>query len=104
MENFEAKLQEFIDFIQKMIDDYFANTYANIKPCKISIMRGKKYIRVVRTTDEGRGQRSVYCFIDTTDGSIYKSASWSAPAKHARGNIFVSLSDGVNPYGADYLR
>lgn len=51
----------------------------------IELQHGRKYIRVVR---QGYS-RSVYCFIDTTNGNILKSASWKQPAnKGIRGNIF----------------
>lgn len=105
MENFDSKLQEFVDYVQNMINKYFSDNYTCLVPCKISIMRGKRYVRIVRTSDGGNGQRSVFCFIDATNGNILKSASWKAPeTKNPRGNIFVSLSDGINPYGADYIR
>jgi hypothetical protein len=32
--------------------------------------------------------RSVYGFVDKTTGNAYKAASWKAPAKGVRGNIF----------------
>jgi hypothetical protein len=39
------------------------------------------------------------------DGAILKSASWASPAKHARGSIYVNAGqDGVNEYGAHYIR
>jgi hypothetical protein len=50
--------------------------------------------------------RSVYCFVDKTNGNILKSASWKAPAKHARGNIFSENNglENMGPYGAAYLK
>lgn len=67
------------------------------KPFKIQI--GKRYARIVR---EG----SVHCFVDLTNGDVLKAASWSKPAKHARGNIFDE-SNGLKlmgQYGPAYLR
>ena len=104
MEDFDSKLNEFVNNLQEMINKYYAECYTNLIPCKISTMPGKKYVRIVRTSDGGSGQRSVFCFIEKPSGDIYKSATWKAPAKHVRGNIFVSLTDGINVYGADYLR
>ena len=49
---------------------------------------------------------SAYCFVDRTNGDVLKAASWKAPAKHARGNIFDD-SNGLkfmSAYGAAYLR
>lgn len=67
---------------------------------------GSKYVRVWSTLSNG--QDSCYCFVDRETGDIYKSASWRAPAKHSRGNIFDGFNNpvmyGVGEYGADYLK
>ena len=65
--------------------------------------RGKRYIRIA----QARGpQRSAWAFIDTTNGDVLKPASWNAPAKHARGNIFDAFNGMkyVGPYGPAYLK
>ena len=50
-------------------------------------------------------QRSAWAFIDSTNGDVLKPASWKAPAKHARGNIFAENPvANVSPYGPAYLR
>jgi hypothetical protein len=63
---------------------------------------GKRYARIVST---GYGARSVHCFVDLINGDILKAASWRAPAKHARGNIWDN--DGgrsaLTPWGVRYL-
>jgi len=73
---------------------------------------GKRYARLVEQDEvpridqfNGGLRRSAFCFIDLTNGDILKAASWSAPAKHARGNIRVgSAADGwghaIGCYGA----
>jgi len=115
---FEATLARFVSSAQAMIDDhndkFFANARARVNDPsfgakKLSLERGPKYIRVVVSDSYGDSKtgagRSVYCFIDTTNGNILKSASWKAPAKHARGNIFdADPLQGVTQYGAQYLR
>jgi|APSaa5957512493_1039668.scaffolds.fasta_scaffold13789_1 hypothetical protein len=59
---------------------------------------GRKYAKIVNGS-------SVYCFVDRTNGNILKSASWKAPAKGARGNIYADDPlKGLGPYGAAYLR
>lgn len=74
---------------------------------------GQKYIRIIcndvkpgaTEVPEGASRR-VHCFIDRTNGDVLKAASWKAPAKRARGNIF-NPDHGMNaltPYGAAYLR
>ena len=37
--------------------------------------------------------RSAFAFVDKKTGDVLKPASWSAPAKHARGNIFDESTD-----------
>ncbi|WFU52223.1 hypothetical protein QA639_21180 [Bradyrhizobium pachyrhizi] len=49
---------------------------------------------------------SAHCFVCKTTGDVLKSASWSKPAKHARGNI-LDAHNGLlhmGPYGPAYLR
>jgi hypothetical protein len=50
--------------------------------------------------------RSAFCFIDKATGDVLKAASWSAPAKHARGNVFDQHNGlaQIGPYGPAYLR
>lgn len=75
-----------------------AQTYGNLKwsddPSDpnayfvpVSVENGKRYVRVV-VSRGGGVSRSVYCFVDKTDGSILKAAGWKAPAKGKRGSIF----------------
>ena len=67
---------------------------------------GTKFIKVWSRLSNG--QDSCYCFVERETGDIYKSASYRAPAKHARGNIFDGFNNdrlyGVGEYGANYLR
>jgi hypothetical protein len=47
---------------------------------------GKVWIRIARYAHY---QRSAYAFVKAEDGSIWKAASWKAPAKNfARGSVF----------------
>jgi hypothetical protein len=62
--------------------DWIKQGYTLAKP-EFSLQYGSKYIRVVVTVF---GSNAVHCFLDA-DGNIYKSASWSKPAKGIRGNI-----------------
>jgi hypothetical protein len=47
---------------------------------------GKKYYKICRTRD-GIKPESSYAFVDIDTGDLYKSASWTKPARHVRGNI-----------------
>lgn len=63
---------------------------------KLYFTKGRKYIKVEKGT-------SAYCFIDIATGDVLMAASWRAPAKHARGNIYKVGEEGVGEYGAHYL-
>lgn len=64
-----------------------------------SLSIGKRYAKIIC---EG----SAFCFVDLTTGDVLKSASWSAPAKGSRGNIF-DIHNGlkrIRRYGPEYNR
>jgi len=95
--------------VQKKINVYYKKEYSNLKPPTLQIKKGKRYIKIIKV-EQGGGGSSVFTFIDAkegqTFGDILKAASFRAPAKHARGNVFDG-SWGVNSvgvYGPAYLR
>jgi hypothetical protein len=70
---------------------------------KVEITFGKKYAKVIKVDNS----RCVHCFIDLSNGDILKAATFNAPAKQARGNIFdnnCGVGTAVNVYGARYLK
>lgn len=98
----KVSLQEFLDAINARLDDYYEKTGNGRGYKRLIAEPGSKYIKIVEEVP----QRSVYCFLDY-DGNIYKAATWRAPAKHVRGNVFednFSWGRALNPYGAAYLR
>ncbi len=103
------RITMFQNLLQERMDTYYAEQFqGRIGIPQISLMAGKRYVRVVESMVVGTvlTQKSVHCFIDTTNGDVLKAAGWKAPAKHARGNIFnedVGMN-GVGIYGANYLR
>jgi len=103
MNQLTDKLHAFVAAVNAMIQE--ANSLSGY-PFQQKVMidsGGKRYIRLVKV--EGTSSRSVYCFVDTRNGDILKAASFKAPAKHARGNIFdANPLDAVTIYGANYLK
>lgn len=97
----KARIATFVDALQAHYDAYYRANYPMLLSPVISIdAGGVKYARIVATqryhTGTGfglDGQRSVYCFIDLSNGDILKAAGWKAPAKGARGNIFNENCD-----------
>ena len=73
------------------------------RDCNLSLVDGRRYIKIVAHISIHSS--SVFAFIDKTNGDILKPATWKAPAKHARGNLFDASSGlgGVGAYGIAYL-
>ena len=63
----------------------FKTSHPNSDPYKFYIESGRKYHKIMMETN---GQsRSVHAFVDKKTGSVYKAASFKAPAKHVRFNL-----------------
>lgn len=93
-------LQSWLAGAQEKINVYFAEHFKNLTPGKLSITAGPRYFRIVNSNS------GCFAFIDRLNGDVLKAASWKAPAKHARGNIF-DASNGlefVDHHGPKYLR
>lgn len=70
----------------------------NLNHVKMTVKKGRRFYKVI--TDS-----YVYAFINMENGDILKPASWAAPAKHARGNVFDKESwKNCGPYGVVYLK
>lgn len=105
MKDMAIAIDEFVAALQERINNHWEDRFPNLIPPIIDIDYGHKYARIVKVDQPG-GSKSVHCFIDLSNGDILKSASWKAPAKHARGNIFADDKgmSAVSEYGARYLR
>lgn len=71
------------------------------------IIEGKRYWKIARHDKCGSpttGSNSVYAFVDKNTGDLFKPASWSTPAKYARGNINDETGlAACNQYSVRYL-
>ena len=83
VENYIRKVQDASD---KEYRDHYPTLYEAGKISRYSFTTGPKYYKVI--DNMSNVQQSVFCFIDRSNGDIYKADSWSRPAKHVRGNIF----------------
>ena len=95
-----SELNSFVDSLQTMFDKNVDK--AGILKKTVIVKFNRKFIRI-STKDT---QEMVYCFVDKETGQVFKPASWNAPAKHARGNIF-NTDNGMSccgPYGVARLR
>ena len=75
------------DRIQQLCDtlvDKFYKQYNNTVAYEVK--RGVKYYKIIHVNSPGTRYegRSVHAFVARQTGTIYKPASWQAPAKHAR--------------------
>jgi hypothetical protein len=65
---------------------------------------GKRFYKICRSRD-GVKPNSSYAFVDKSNGDLYKSASFNAPANYVRGNINdPSGLDACEEYSVKYLR
>jgi len=111
---FWKRFDEWLKDCQDMINLYFAKNYTNLKPPMLITNDGSKMIKVIKADGSSH---SSYAFVALMDfetktlgkvncGDILKPATWKAPAKHARGNIFDDYNgmSWMNPYGPNYLK
>ena len=103
-EDFGIRLAKFVAISQAITDKWYDDSgYTQGKPTLV-IHDGSRYVKVVRQENGIDG--SVHCFVDKTNGNVLKAASWKAPAKHPRGNIFDedNGAGAMSQWGAKYLR
>ena len=83
--NIESNLNSFVQEVNLRHKNLFDTRYPSLTVPVASVNKGRKYFKVVISG-------SVHSFIDKTSGDILKPASFNAPAKHARGNVFSKTS------------
>ena len=100
------RLDRWLWSAQDLVNKYYATNFDILTPSLLEMSDGRRYIRIDTINDGGRGQRSVWAFIDKKTGDILKPAGYKAPAKHARGNLFDSNSGlgSLTPHGPAYLK
>jgi len=99
LEAWKAKLVTFLNEHRGRMDAVSGVTLPRIE---VEIDVGTRYARVWKRDGSSK---SAYAFIEMATGDLLKPATWKAPAKHARGNIFAENPlGGCGPYGMAYLR
>lgn len=89
---FPKALAEYMDNVQDRINEYFKkNDFPFAADQVILEPRGRRYKKVVLERHDGG--KSVHSFVEVKTGDIFKPASWKAPAKHKRGNIYENRGD-----------
>jgi hypothetical protein len=85
MKTADTKIENFASLAEARYADYWEASGYTFEPApNIAVKFGRKYAKlsVKRTSGE-----SAFAFVDRETGLVYKPASWSAPAKHARGDV-----------------
>ena len=112
---------KFVEASQKIIDKHWeAMGFTYAMPPLLVIDYKTRFVAVYRRDRSLDGtvskSGSIHCFVDLTGGTvqklhsdvgdIYKPANYSAPTKHARGNIFSPDfgASCMDEHGPRYLR
>jgi hypothetical protein len=97
-------VNEFVERCQAIVDKHRQDNFPTLDRQVLVVDKGRRYYKVIST--EGDVHRSCWAFVDSTNGDVLKPASWRAPAKHARGNIFDENEGmgSIGPYGPAYLK
>ena len=87
MTTLSANTQLIEERIQKLCDTLVEKFYKQYNdPVAFEVKRGVKYYKIIHVHSPGSKYegRNVHAFVARQTGTIYKPASWQAPAKHAR--------------------
>ena len=105
--DFDSAMNRLVENIHKDYNNWSngRNTTLVGDRTDITIKPGRKFIKIIR-------DNSVWGFVAKDDGmhkgvpmkmgDVLKAASWNAPAKHTRGNIFDNKQDYFRWTGPDY--
>jgi hypothetical protein len=91
---FEEALEDFRAYAEGVKLAHFArNSYTFAVPTVEITKGGKRYIKLLACEKDpisgaDRPGGSVHSFVEIATGDIFKPATYKAPAKHARGNIY----------------
>tara|TARA_R100000315_G_scaffold45462_1_gene20584 strand:+ start:500 stop:868 length:369 start_codon:yes stop_codon:yes gene_type:complete len=98
---YELFLREFISESQLLVNEHMKQFLFG---CELSVNEGRRYDKIVASDDNDAKSTRVWAFIDKTNGNILKPATWKAPAKHPRGNIYEDdCMQFIGPYGPAYM-
>lgn len=98
-DRFEEAANMYLAMVRERHNDYYEANYPNLpRPVFDISFRGGVNAKVFSVSSDGR-PAAVHSFVNKASGDVLKPAGWSAPAKHARGNIY---SDEFGSEALDY--
>lgn len=104
----EAEIRTLVDFISKMVREYYQKNYTNLPIPIFEVHTGTVNTKIVRRDHPEVKGGSVYCFIENATGKIMKAASYKAPEpkKYERGNVNnpETWSNCCTPHGIVYYK
>jgi len=112
---FDDALENFMNALQTMVDEYYIEKFDNLKPPDLVIHEGHKFLKII-TVDNREASGRVWGFVAKVNGNtkalgeyktgdIMKAATWTQPAKHARGSIFNSDPlENMGVFSPNYLK
>ena len=102
----KGDFDEAMDNLLNNINTDYHKGFPKNKDMVLSLVAGRKFVKVIN-------ENSVWGFVAKKDGvhkglpmkagDVLKAASWRAPAKHTRGNIFDKNQNYFRWTGPDYL-
>ena len=97
--NFTQRIDTWLDALEQKA---LIQTYGNQKLYFI-VKYNRKYAKIIKVYD--CQTESVHAFVDKTTGDIYKPASWHAPYKDVRYNIYREFDQLINDceWSGEYL-
>ena len=105
--DFDSALNTLIENIHKDYQGWSNNVEysSGVEKVDITLNVGRKFVKIIRDT-------SVWGFVAKADGihkgipmkigDVLKAATWNAPAKHTRGNIFDNDQNYFSWTGPNY--
>ena len=86
--SFDVAMNTFLDKLTDNVKSY-TQKFDHMEKVVFKTDGGRKYIKVKYfTTNNGKEDKGrIHCFVDSTNGDIYKAATWRAP--YTKGNNAV---------------
>jgi hypothetical protein len=108
-EIFDA-VERWMSEVQDLLTVHYTERFPTLDIPKVISAGGTKYLKIQLKSvggsiDQPRDSFRAFAFINLENGDLLKPATWKAPAKHARGNLFDEHGGmkWVTPYGMAYM-
>ncbi len=105
MSTLSANTKLIEDRIQELcetLEEKFCKQYNSLTAYEVK--RGVKYYKIIHICNPGTKYegRSVHAFVARQTGTVYKPASWKAPAEHARYQLLDDQSFATCLHNCDW--